>query len=110
MKAYPFAESVTLVAEVPRTAPGYAVMDFTTRDQYRARIELLSRRSTHSEIDVAREAVLLARNASLENGRSETLPGVPDLAENDPGYYIVAGGRQAFEKRLGFRVPLKIRL
>ncbi|HYV86237.1 MAG TPA: glucoamylase family protein [Patescibacteria group bacterium] len=105
-----FFESVSLVDEVLRTAPGYAAMDFTTRDRYRARIELLSRRSKHSEIEVAREAVLLARDASVKNGRTETLPGVPDRAESDPGYYIVAGGRRAFESRLGFRVPLKIRL
>jgi cyclic beta-1,2-glucan synthetase len=105
-----FFESVSLVDEVLRTAPGFAAMDFTTRNQYRARIELLSRRSKHSEIEVAQDAVLLARNSSLQNGRTETLPGVPDHAESDPGYYIVAGGRRAFERRLGFRVPLKIRL
>src|SRR5260221_106151 len=105
-----FFESVSLVDEVLRTAPGFAAMDFTTRNEYRARIELLSRRSEHSEIEVAREAVLLARSAGRVNGQAETLPGVPDRAEEDPGYYIVAGGRRAFERRLGFRVPLRIRL
>jgi len=105
-----FFESVSLVDEVLRTAPGFAAMDFTTRDEYRARIEMLSRGSGRSEIEVAREAVILARGAVGENGRAETLPGVPDRAEEDPGYYIVAGGRKAFEKRLGFRVPLRIRL
>jgi cyclic beta-1,2-glucan glucanotransferase len=122
-----FFESVSLVDEVLRAAPGFAAMDFTTRDEYRARIELLSRRSAHSEIEVAREAVSLARSAARENGqiRPETpskeaagtlpgkvmgLPGVPERAEEDPGYYIVAGGRRAFERRLGFRVPFRIRL
>jgi cyclic beta-1,2-glucan synthetase len=105
-----FFESVSLVDEVLRTAPGFAAMDFTTRNEYRARIELLSRRSGHSETEVAREAVLLARNAGRENGPAQTLPGVPERAEEDPGYHIVAGGRRAFEKRLGFRVPLRIRL
>jgi len=105
-----FFESVSLVDEVLRTAPGFAAMDFTTRDEYRARIELLSRGSGRSEIEVAREAVLLARSAGRENGQAETLPGVPERAEEDPGYYIVAGGRRAFERRLGFRVPLRIRL
>jgi cyclic beta-1,2-glucan synthetase len=38
-----FFESVSLVDEVLRTAPGFAAMDFTTRDEYRAGIELLSR-------------------------------------------------------------------
>ncbi len=105
-----FFESVSLVDEVLRTAAGFATMDFTTRNEYRARIELLSRRSGTSEIEVAREAVLLARSAGRENGPAQTLPGVPECAEEDPGYYIVAGGRRAFERRLGFRVPLRIRL
>ncbi|HEY3174453.1 MAG TPA: glucoamylase family protein [Candidatus Polarisedimenticolia bacterium] len=105
-----FFESVSLVDEVLRTAPGFAAMDFTTRDEYRARIELLSRGSGRSEIEVAREAVLLARSAGRQNGETQTLPGIPERAEEDPGYYIVAGGRRAFEKRLGFRVPLRIRL
>src|SRR5439155_6844485 len=102
--------SVSLVDGVLRTAPGFAAMDFTTRNAYRSRIELLSRGSGHSEIEVAQEAVLLARSAGQENGPAETLPGVPERAEEDPGYHIVAGGRRAFEKRLGFRVPLRIRL
>ncbi len=104
-----FFESVSQVDEVLRTAPGFAAMDFTTRDEYRARIEMLSRGSEYSEVEVAREAVLLARSASRKNGQAGTLPGVPDSA-SDPGYYIVAGGRRAFERRLGFRVPLRIRL
>ncbi len=105
-----FFESVSLVDQVLRSAPGFAAMDFTTRDEYRARIELLSRGSGRSEIYVAHEAVLLARSAVRGHAQAETLPGVPDRAEEDPGFYIVAGGRRAFEKRLGFRVPLRIRL
>ncbi|HEV8702916.1 MAG TPA: glucoamylase family protein [Candidatus Polarisedimenticolia bacterium] len=105
-----FFESVSLVDEVLRSAPGFAAMDFTTRDEYRARIEMLAQRSDHSEVEVAQEAVLLARSASRVNRQAETLPGVPRSAEEDPGYYLVAGGRRSFERRLGFRVPLRIRL
>ena len=110
-----FFESVSLVDEVLRTAAGFAAMDFTTRDRYRARIELLSRRSKHSEIDVAREAVLLARSAGRQNTQVQTdafAPGRAEsgCAEEDPGYYLVAAGREAFEKRLGIRMPLRIRL
>jgi cyclic beta-1,2-glucan synthetase len=104
-----FFESVSLVDEVLRTAPGFAAMDFPTRDRYRARVELLSRGSGRSEIEVAREAVLLARDAFGEHGPARTLADVPERAEEDPGYYIVAGGRREFERRLGFRVPLRIR-
>ncbi len=105
-----FFESVSLVDEVLRTAPGFAAMDFATRDEYRAGIELLSRGSGRSEIEVAREAVRLARSAARENGPAETLPGVPERAEEDPGHYIIAGGRKVLERMLGFRVPLRIRL
>ncbi|HKQ98144.1 MAG TPA: glycosyl transferase, partial [Candidatus Polarisedimenticolia bacterium] len=105
-----FFESVSLVDEVLRTAPGFAAMDFTTRDQYRARIELLSRRSGHPETEVARQAVLLARGAAAPAGPAESLPGVPDHAREDPGYYIVAAGRRRLEKLLGFRVPWRIRI
>jgi cyclic beta-1,2-glucan synthetase len=49
-----FFESVSLVDEALRTLPGFAAMDFATRDKYRAAIEELSRGSTWSELEVAR--------------------------------------------------------
>jgi cyclic beta-1,2-glucan synthetase len=118
-----FFEDVSLVDEVLRAAPGFAASDFPTRDEYRRQIELLSRRSGRSEIEVARESVLLAEEAArgeeqasgagAETGRAGSmpgLPGVPERAQADPGYYLLSRGRPAFEKRLGFRVPLRIRL
>ncbi|UCG76196.1 MAG: glycosyl transferase, partial [Gemmatimonadota bacterium] len=116
-----FFESVSLVDEVLRASPGFAAMDFATRNEYRTQIELLSRRSRLSEIEVAREAIVLAQNAAREDGQPKTgqterqegepaLPGVPARAEEDPGYYLISSGRRAFERRLGFRVPLRIRL
>ena len=116
-----FFESVSLVDEVLRAAPGFAAMDFATRNEYRTQIELLSRRSRRSEIEVAREAMALAQNAARQNGnprKDETedlegepgLPGVPERAEEDVGYYLVSSGRRAFERLVGFRVPLRIRL
>ncbi|MDH3457925.1 MAG: glycosyl transferase, partial [Gemmatimonadota bacterium] len=118
-----FFEGVSLVDEVLRAAPGFAASDFRTRDEYRAQIELLSRGSGRSEIEVARESVLLAGNAARGNAQAAGagaeadsrdsepgLPGVPERAEEDPGYYLLSRGRRAFEKCLGFRVPLRIRL
>jgi cyclic beta-1,2-glucan synthetase len=117
-----FFESVSLVDEVLRTAPVFPAMDFATRDEYRKQIELLSRGSGRSEMEVAREAVLLARNATEEklqapdpglesdaSGRESTLSGVPERAEEDPGYSLVSKGRRVFERRLGFRAPLRLR-
>jgi cyclic beta-1,2-glucan synthetase len=116
-----FFESVSPVDEVLRTAPAFPAMDFATRDEYRKQIELLSRGSGRSEIEVAREAVLLARNAAEENlqaprpvvesdssGSERRLPGVPERAEEDPGYSLVSKGRREFERQLGFRSPLRL--
>jgi cyclic beta-1,2-glucan synthetase len=116
-----FFESVSLVDDVLRAAPGFSEMDFATRNEYRTRIELLSRRSRRSESEVAREAVAMARKAAGGDGRPRKeeaeapgvepgLPGVPARAEEDPGYYLVSSGRRAFEKFVGFRVPMRIRV
>jgi hypothetical protein len=96
-----FFEDVSLADEVFRAAPGFAASDFATRDEYRAQIELLSRGSGRSEIELARESVLQAGNAARGNVQAavagvETdsresepdLPGVPPRAEEDPGYYL----------------------
>ncbi len=118
-----FFESVSLVDEALRAVPAFSAMDFATRDEYRKQIEFLSRGSGRSEIEVAREAMLLARNAAQENlptprpavesDSSEgepRLPGVPERAEEDPGYYLVSKGRTGFERRLDFRTPIRLRL
>ncbi|MCJ7627032.1 MAG: hypothetical protein MUO50_01470, partial [Longimicrobiales bacterium] len=118
-----FFEDVSLVDEVLRAAPGFAASDFATRDAYRAQIEVLSRGSERPEIEVAKEAVLLAGNAARGNAREADggeeshsreselgLPGVPERAEEDPGYYLLFRGRLELERRLGFRVPMRVRL
>ncbi len=104
-----FVESVSLVDEIFRSVPGFAAMDFVTRDTYRARVELLSRRSSYTELEVAREAVRLAREAHL-NPEEAAWPRVPERPEEDPGYYLVSLGARAFEKRLGYRVPWRGRI
>jgi cyclic beta-1,2-glucan synthetase len=108
-----FFESVSLVDEALRVTPAFSAMDFATRDEYRTQIEILARGSRRPEIEVAREAVLWARNAAqasprsgLERDGSEReprLPGVPERPEEDPGYYLVSTGRREFERQLGFR-------
>ena len=79
-----FFEGVSLVDEVLRAAPGFAAMDLKTRNEYRAQIELLSRGSDRSEIEVAREALLLAQKAARERGQSAHL-GVEQPDEEETG-------------------------
>ncbi len=121
-----FFESVSLVDKVFRSIPGFASMDFATRDKYRAAVEELSRGSRQSELEVAREAVTLAGEARGERERVSTNDRqdeqtiapqdpaaqfiVPESREEDPGYYLVSRGRWAFEKRVGYRVPLRVRI
>jgi cyclic beta-1,2-glucan synthetase len=118
-----FFEDVSLVDQVLRSAPTYPTMDFATRDEYRKQIETLSRGSPASEIEVAREAVRLARNAAEDNWHTShaamegdgsakhgRLPGLPERAEEDPGFSLISKGRRAFERKLGFRAPFRLRL
>jgi cyclic beta-1,2-glucan synthetase len=121
-----FFESVSLVDEILQTVPGFAAMDFATRDKYRAAVEELSRGSKRSELEVAGEAVRLAREAAQENAGASSptspaevepfrsdesgVPAIPHRPEEDPGYHLVSRGRWAFERRLGYRVPMRVRI
>ena len=99
-----FFESVSLVDEELRASSDFADMDFPTRDRYRRAIEKLARGSAHSEIDVAREAILIAKRA--EAGRQAGTADV-DQRLRDPGYYLIGQGRWAFGQELGFRAPMR---
>ncbi|PYN56258.1 MAG: glycosyl transferase, partial [Candidatus Rokuibacteriota bacterium] len=102
-----FFESVSLVDEVLRAGTTYAAMDFSTRDRYRHAIEELALGSGRSELDVAREAVLLATRTGLGAGRVDE---PHDARRDDPGYYLIAAGRAALELAIGFRPPATRRM
>ncbi|MDO8435058.1 MAG: protein ndvB, partial [Candidatus Binatus sp.] len=99
-----FFESVSLVDETLRAGSDFANMDFPTRDRYRRAIENLARGSKHSEIDVVRKVLLAANHAAADQ---QTKMDRWDTRKLDPGYYLIAGGRCAFERELGFHAPLK---
>jgi cyclic beta-1,2-glucan synthetase len=88
-----FFESVSLVDELMRERSAYAAFDFSTRDLYRHAIEDLSRRSRHSELEVARLALGAAQRHGL-----------------DPGYYLLSKGRAELEDELAYRIPWNQRL
>src|SRR6185369_1270777 len=89
-----------LVDEVLRAESDFAGMDFATRDRYRHAVEELARGSGHAELEVARRAVLAAKRAGPAGDGATR-------REQDPGYYLIARGRRAFEKDLGSRPPIK---
>ena len=96
-----FFESVSPVDAVLRGASDFGAMDFQTRDLYRRAIEEIARESGHDEVVVAERAIAAGRRAT------DPMADKPPAAryKEEPGYYLIARGRPAFEKELGCRVP-----
>ncbi|HSR41423.1 MAG TPA: hypothetical protein VLL48_04620, partial [Longimicrobiales bacterium] len=98
-----FFEDVSRVERILRedSTGVYPRTDFATRDDYRHAVEELSRGSEIGEEEVARRVLDRARRA----GEAEE-----DARAGFLGYHLVLEGRGAFEKELGYRVPLGRRL
>jgi cyclic beta-1,2-glucan synthetase len=93
-------EQVSLVDDLLAADGSFGDMDFATRNLYRGAIEALARGSYRTEVDVATRAVQAAR-------AGETITGaLHEGREGDSGFYLLAGGRAAFERAIGFRPPL----
>ena len=82
-------ESVSPVDAILKDDPAriYNLMDFSTRDFYRHALESLSRRSNHTEIEVAETLLQMGRE-----GKDETTKHV--------GYYLIDKGRLELESQL----------
>ncbi|HEU4517728.1 MAG TPA: protein ndvB, partial [Steroidobacteraceae bacterium] len=91
-------ESISLIDDTLRHGSRFAEMDFPTRNAYRNAIEELARGSNLTEQEIADAALALANGLQADPD--------PDGRERDPGYHLIAGGRRAFEARIGFRAPL----
>ena len=93
-----FFESVSRVDEVLRADTDFAALDFPTRDRYRHAIEDLARGSRCSEVEVAGRVVARTQQAGAA--------GDPEEHERwrNPGFHLIAEGRAALERELGFRV------
>ncbi|MEO8603574.1 MAG: glucoamylase family protein, partial [bacterium] len=101
-----FFESVSLVDALLGGWSDFSAMDFPTRDHYRHAIESLARGSGCGELEVAERAMQAAERAAGKTLSSGEASG----REQDPGYYLIANGRRAFEVALGFRPPLRERI
>jgi cyclic beta-1,2-glucan synthetase len=105
-------ERVSLVDTVLAGTTPFASMDFTTRNLYRTAIEVLSRGSGRSELDIAQAAAAAANQysaAAAANEYSAAAAVAIHLSDRrgDPGYHLVGGGRPAFEAALGYRPSLR---
>ncbi|HUO11314.1 MAG TPA: glucoamylase family protein, partial [Caulobacteraceae bacterium] len=94
-------ESFSLVDDLLCAEGRFGEMDFATRNLYRSAIEELARGCGRSELDIARAALLAVADAR------DAGPGDVDARHADPGYYLLAGGRAAFETAVGFRPPVR---
>ena len=101
-----FFESVSLIEPVLGKDPAgaYPNMEFATRDRYRHVIERISKRTRADELEVARTAVELAKNAEKEAGADHG--GRPAHV----GYYLVDAGLQQLESTYAYRPELVERL
>ncbi|WP_343504258.1 GH36-type glycosyl hydrolase domain-containing protein [Alloyangia pacifica] len=94
-------ESVSLVDTKFREHPGYSAMDFASRNLYRDALEDLARHSDYSELELAEQVLAWAAAAPESNG--DNVSDADILRRSDPGWHLLAEGREAFERQIGYR-------
>lgn len=77
----------------------YSNMDFESRDMYRTVIEKIAARSPMSEVEVARAALKLAQDASLQPNVNPRIT----ARRAHVGYYLVDAGLKDLRTRCGFQ-------
>ncbi|MFH0780806.1 MAG: glucoamylase family protein [Pseudomonadota bacterium] len=92
-----FVEQLSVVEVILTKDPAevYAEMDFATRDRYRHVIEKIATASSHSESEVARQAINLADRAAMEKGGDDRSAHV--------GYYLIAEGLAELQRSAKMR-------
>jgi len=93
-----FVETMSVAEQILCEDPGdvYGKMDFTTRDRYRHVVEKIARRSPHSESEVARQAIQLARACAARKGGDDRAAHV--------GFYLIDAGRAELERAAQVRL------
>jgi cyclic beta-1,2-glucan synthetase len=83
-------------------AGAYSRMDFDSRELYRRKLVNIADHSDCTEIEVAREAIALARQAQKQPNE------VPRLTQrrSHVGFYLLAEGTPLLEQKVGFHHPL----
>ncbi len=96
-----FVEAQSHAEHVLREDPvgEYARMTFQTRDRYRHVVERVARRTKHTESDVARMAIALARETLDESASGSARS---DARRCHVGYYLVDEGLAGLELAAGY--------
>ena len=84
----------------------YAGMDIESRNVYRESVAHLAQRSDRSEMQVASEALRLARNAQKRKYGDPRIA----LRESHIGYYLIAEGKELLCQRVGYNPTFGERL
>ncbi|HYN76523.1 MAG TPA: cyclic beta 1-2 glucan synthetase, partial [Lamprocystis sp. (in: g-proteobacteria)] len=104
-----FVETMSVVEQTLLGDPGgiYGRMDFATRDRYRHVVERIAKNGRLSEVEVARQALGLAQQATQQRATAPvTLP--PDSSPTAPGdeaptahvgYYLIDRGLLQLERQ-----------
>src|SRR5687768_16557740 len=97
-----FVETTSIVEQTLREDPNgvYGRMDFASRDHYRHAVERLAKASPLSEVEVARHALRLARDAAAQE---------EGAARSHVGFYLVDNGLSDLEKAVQVRLSLRER-
>lgn len=92
-----FIESVSHVEHILSQDPSgrYALMDFSTRDNYRHVIENIAKRSRCSEIEAAKIALALAAEAAKLSGQDDRSAHI--------GYYLIGKGLSKLEQQTAYK-------
>jgi cyclic beta-1,2-glucan synthetase len=105
-----FFESVSLIEPLLAADPAgaYSKMEFATRDRYRHVIERISKRTLAEELEIARTAIELAREAQAKSAAAESEPESAERYLNQPreahvGFYLVDDGLKQLEKNFSYR-------
>jgi cyclic beta-1,2-glucan synthetase len=87
-------------------AGAYPRMDFESRDWYRSELAEIAEHSDFSEMEIATQAISMARAAKQEEHANPRL----EARLGHVGYYIVSDGTPALEQIVGMQPPLGRRI
>jgi cyclic beta-1,2-glucan synthetase len=101
-------EPLILFDRVLREDPAgcYSQMDFESRDLYRHKLSNIAQHSDFTEVEVAKAALDLAREASQRSHASSR----ERIRTSHIGYYLADHGVALLHARVGFRCPLQQRI
>ncbi len=99
-----FVEHLSVVESTLSDDPSetYARQDFTTRDRYRHVVERIAKRTGVAELEIARRAIEMARDAQERDGAGARAAHV--------GYFLVDRGVDALEVASGFKPRFRERV